>query len=129
MSRIRGRDTGPEMMVRRFLHACGLRYRLHVRDLPGRPDLVFPRYRTVVQVNGCFWHQHADPACPYANVPQTNQRYWLPKLERTKQRDAETRAELEAMGWHVECVWECDIGPERLAVLARTIRERESSSR
>lgn len=109
MSNIRAKGMKPEMMVRRMTHAMGYRYRLHRNDLPGKPDLVFPGRRKVIFVHGCFWHQHADPACRIARRPRSNQDYWLPKLERNTARDGEHQANLEASGWGVLVLWECDV--------------------
>ena len=120
MSRIRSRDTKPEIAVRSFLHRLGLRFRLHSKKLPGSPDLVFPRHRYVVFVHGCFWHQH--PGCVHSGVPQSNQSYWGPKLERTIERDAESQKALEKEGWLVEVVWECEICEERLQSMAERIK-------
>ena len=108
MSLIRARDTKPELIVRRALHKSGLRYRLHARDLPGRPDIVFRKHRIAVFVHGCFWHQHPDPSCRIARLPKSNLEYWMPKLERNVTRDAEQLSELEAGGWRVLVVWECE---------------------
>jgi DNA mismatch endonuclease, patch repair protein len=120
MASIRGQDTKPEMRVRQALHAAGLRFRLHRRDLPGRPDIVLPGRRLVIMVNGCFWHQHADPLCPIVKWPKGDQSYWVPKLARNVLRDAARRAELEALGWTVMTIWECEaVNPERLAHLVR----------
>jgi DNA mismatch endonuclease (patch repair protein) len=116
MSRIRGRDTKPEMLIRRGLHARGLRYRLHDRKLPGGPDLVFARYRTVVFVHGCFWHKHD---CPLAKLPATRQDFWLSKLEGNAARDTKSIAALQTDGWNVLVVWECALrGPGRLNTAA-----------
>lgn len=120
MSRIRSRDTKPEMAVRRFLHSLGLRYRLHNRALPGAPDLVFPKHRTIVFVHGCFWHQHKG--CVHSGIPLSNRSYWGPKLKRTVQRDVEAQLALTADGWQVEVVWECEINEKRLSELAERIR-------
>lgn len=109
MSNIRSKGMKPEMAVRRITHAMGYRYRLHGKDLPGKPDLVFPGRRKVIFVHGCFWHQHSDPACRIARRPKSNRHYWLPKLERTVARDAEHRAELAKRGWRVLVIWECDV--------------------
>ena len=98
----------PEMIVRRITHAMGYRYRLHYASLPGKPDLVFPARRKVIFVHGCFWHQHSDPACRIARRPRSNRDYWLPKLQRNALRDAEHRAGLEAAGWKILVVWECE---------------------
>lgn len=105
MSRITGRDTKPEMLVRRMLHAAGFRYRLHVKDLPGKPDLVFPRARLVVFVHGCFWHMHR---CKYGKpVPATNSDFWSQKRAGNAARDKIHRAALCAAGWKVAEIWEC----------------------
>lgn len=107
MSRIKGRDTKPEVRLRSALHRAGLRFRVCRTDLPGRPDIVFPRQRLAIQVRGCFWHQHED--CGGARVPGSNQDYWLPKLQRNVQRDAKKDAELRGLGWRVLVVWECEM--------------------
>lgn len=113
MSRIRSRDTAPELLIRRGLHAAGFRFRLHQRQLPGRPDLVLPRYRTVIFVNGCFWHSHG---CHISRLPETRREYWQPKLDRTIQRDRDAADALELAGWRVVVVWECALrGRARLA--------------
>jgi DNA mismatch endonuclease, patch repair protein len=106
MARIRGKDTQPEMRVRRALWAAGLRYRLHDKSLPGRPDLVFPGRRMVVMVHGCFFHMHEG--CANFRLPKTRTDWWAAKLARNRARDAEVRAALEAAGWHVIVVWECE---------------------
>ena len=113
MSNIRAKGMKPEMAVRRLVHAMGYRYRLHRRDLPGKPDLVFPGRRKVIFVHGCFWHQHSDPACRIARRPRSNQHYWLPKLERNVARDAEHQVQLSELGWDVLVIWECDLGKDR----------------
>ena len=109
MSGIRSKGMKPEMTVRRLLHSMGYRYRLHGRELPGKPDLVFPARRKVIFVHGCFWHQHADPGCRIVRRPKSNREYWLPKLERNVARDAENRARLEELGWEVLVIWECEV--------------------
>lgn len=106
MAGIRGKDTKPEMTVRRYLHARGFRYRLHDKRLPGRPDLVFPRYRTVLFVHGCFWHQH--PGCRYATTPATNAEFWQHKLSANLHRDTRQAEALVVSGWRVLTVWECE---------------------
>jgi DNA mismatch endonuclease, patch repair protein len=121
MSGIRGKDTKPEMVVRRHVHAAGLRFRLHDRKLPGRPDLVLRRHGAVVFVHGCFWHQH--PGCRFAVMPKQNQAFWKDKLERNALRDLRRAAALEADGWRVLTVWECEIAPARLNALVRQIRD------
>ena len=111
MSRIRGQDTAPELALRRSLHAAGLRYRLHVPGMPGKPDLVFPRWRTVVFVHGCFWHQHQP--CKIAKVPRSNTAFWLTKFEANKRRDARVARALRALGWRVLVVRECQLSTAR----------------
>lgn len=108
MALIRSADTKPEMKVRRALHAMGYRYRLHRRDLPGTPDIVFPGRKAVVFVHGCFWHRHPDPDCRLARLPKSRQDFWIPKLTRNAERDAEAIAALEATGWRVMVIWECE---------------------
>ena len=107
MSRIRDKDTQPELALRKVLHRLGLRYRLHGAGLPGKPDLVFPRYKTVVFVHGCFWHRHAG--CKIASTPKSNMSFWLEKFEKNIARDARVAAQLEAKGWKVLVVWECEL--------------------
>jgi DNA mismatch endonuclease (patch repair protein) len=119
MASIRGRDTQPELAVRRFLHRRGLRFRLYVRDLPGRPDIVLPRHRTVVFVHGCFWHRHEG--CRFAYTPKSRQAFWLPKLLENVDRDARDQQRLRNLGWQIEVVWECEVTAERLAALISSI--------
>lgn len=107
MARFRGRDTKPEVLVRQSLHRLGRRFRLHRRDLPGRPDIVLPRDRTAIFVHGCFWHAHEG--CPSARVPKTKPEFWAAKFAGNRARDARVTAELEAMGWRVVTLWECEI--------------------
>lgn len=109
MGRIRGRDTKPEMVVRGLLHGMGFRYRLHAKDLPGRPDIVFRGRRAAIFVQGCFWHRHSDPACRLARLPKSRLDFWLPKLEGNRARDLANFDRLEAMGWRVLLVWECQL--------------------
>jgi DNA mismatch endonuclease (patch repair protein) len=126
MSGIRGKNTTPELIVRRFLHAAGLRYGLHRRDLPGCPDIVLTRLRTVVFVHGCFWHQH--PRCRYATRPATNRTFWSRKLLGNVERDARQRRALRRAGWRVFVVWECQVKDERnLTRLVRAIRSAPAS--
>ena len=123
MAAIRGSNTRPEVAVRRALHKAGLRFRLHRRDLPGTPDLVFPRYRTAVFVHGCFWHRH--PQCKNARLPATNAEWWRTKLRANQRRDRRQRRELLAAGWRVLVVWECEVGDMRtLRALEQHIRQR-----
>jgi DNA mismatch endonuclease (patch repair protein) len=106
MRRIRGKDTIPEMAVRRLVHGMGYRYRLHRRDIPGKPDLAFPGRRKVIFIHGCFWHQH--PGCREGRPPKSNTAYWLPKLERNQMRDKAALEQLAASGWQALTVWECE---------------------
>lgn len=109
MSRVRGKDTKPEMLVRRLVHSLGYRYRLHRKDLPGKPDLVFGPRRKVIFIHGCFWHQHPDPNCKLARMPKSRQDFWRPKLRKNRERDEANRAALEADGWQVLEIWECEL--------------------
>jgi DNA mismatch endonuclease (patch repair protein) len=115
MRGIRGRDTGPELTVRRYLHARGFRFRLHGRELPGSPDVVLPKYRTVVFVHGCFWHRH--PGCRLAYRPKSRQEFWEAKLETNVARDARDQERLRAQGWRVLVVWGCEASADRLSRL------------
>ncbi|HTU09726.1 MAG TPA: DNA mismatch endonuclease Vsr [Allosphingosinicella sp.] len=107
MARVRGKDSKPEMLVRRLVHAMGFRYRLHDRRLPGSPDLVFPRLRKVIFVHGCFWHRHEDIHCKLARWPKSRLDFWRPKLQGNRERDLRHQAELEKLGWRIFVVWEC----------------------
>lgn len=107
MSRIRSKGMKPEMIVRRLAYSMGFRYRLHCKDLPGKPDLVFRGKKKVIFVNGCFWHQHDSSNCSITRVPKSNRSYWLKKLENNKVRDNRNKIALEAMGWQILEVWEC----------------------
>lgn len=108
MGRVRSRDTVPEMLVRRLTHALGYRYRLHGKDLPGKPDLVFRSRRKVIFVHGCFWHRH--PGCALARLPKSKEDFWSPKLEANRQRDLKTENALQVKGWTVLTIWECELG-------------------
>jgi len=120
MSRIRSRDTGPEKAVRSLLHGLGFRFRLHRSDLPGTPDIVLPKYRTIVFVHGCFWHQH--PGCRYATMPSTRRKWWAEKFLKNRKRDATVREELRKKGWNVLVVWQCELREPR-KLRERLIRE------
>ncbi len=114
MSRVRGRDTKPELILRRGLHARGLRFRLHRKDLPGRPDMVFPKHKACVFVHGCFWHGHS---CHLFRMPATRRSFWRSKILRTQERDAEAVAKLLELEWRVLILWECAVrGPGRRIV-------------
>jgi DNA mismatch endonuclease, patch repair protein len=106
MRHVRVRDTAPERVVRSALHSMGYRFRIEGRNLPGKPDIVLPRYRTVVFVHGCFWHGHQG--CSRASRPTTNIDFWNAKLDRNIERDVEVRRSLEALGWHVVVIWQCE---------------------
>jgi len=99
----------PEMVVRRLLHSLGYRYRLHAKELPGKPDIVFRKRKKAIFVHGCFWHQHEDPACKIVRVPKSKQDYWIPKLRRNVERDKAAIADLEKEGWAVMVIWECEL--------------------
>lgn len=107
MGLVRGKNTKPELRVRRMAHGLGYRYRLHRRDLPGKPDLVFPARRKVIFVHGCFWHRH--PGCKLARLPKSRQDFWIPKLEQNRARDLEHQRALEELGWSVLVLWECEV--------------------
>jgi DNA mismatch endonuclease, patch repair protein len=108
MASIRSKDMKPELAVRKLAHALGFRFRLHRKDLPGKPDLVFPKLKAVIFVHGCFWHQHDDPRCLDGRAPKSNLGYWGPKLKRNLERDALSRAMLERQGWRSLVIWECE---------------------
>jgi DNA mismatch endonuclease (patch repair protein) len=120
MSGIRGKNTKPEIVVRRFLHRAGLRFRLHVRDLPGRPDIVLPRYGVAIQVHGCFWHAHSN--CRFAAVPKTNAAFWRDKIAANVVRDKSTSRALRRLGWRVLVIWECQLQEARLTRIVDRIR-------
>ncbi len=107
MSRIKSKNTKPELIVRKFLFAQGLRFRLHAKELPGKPDLVFPKYKTVVFVNGCFWHHHEN--CKFSKIPETRKDFWESKILRTTIKDQENWIELTNLGWRVIKIWECEL--------------------
>jgi DNA mismatch endonuclease, patch repair protein len=109
MRRIKSKGMLPELSVRRAAHGMGYRFRLHRRDLPGTPDLVFAGKKKAVFVHGCFWHGHDDPACRRSHTPRSNEAYWRPKLSRNKDRDEANTAALERAGWSVLVIWECEI--------------------
>lgn len=106
MGLIRSKDTKPEVIVRSACHAMGLRFRLHRKDLPGSPDLVFPKFRLCLFVHGCFWHRH--PGCQYAYTPKTRAEFWASKFIRNQERDLKVQEALQALGWRIEVVWECE---------------------
>lgn len=107
MAAVKGKDTKPEMLVRRFLHAAGFRYRLYDRKLPGCPDLVFPSLHTVIFIHGCFWHGHEN--CKYSHLPKSNEEFWRNKILRNSERDSRVKIELEKQSCNVIVIWECDL--------------------
>lgn len=116
MSRIRGKDTGPELIVRRLLHRQGFRFRLHHKGLPGKPDIVLPKYKTVIFVHGCFWHSH--PHCSDATIPKSRTEFWMKKFADTNKRDENNQALLLNLGWKVVVIWECEtVDKDKLKVL------------
>lgn len=124
MSRIRSKDTKPELLVRKFLHAHGFRYRLHDKRLPGKPDLVLPKYKTVIFVHGCFWHGHKG--CKYFVVPKTRITWWLEKIESNKLNDSRHLKALRKLGWKTIQIWECELKENlssKLNRLANSLRE------
>ena len=132
MSRIRGKNTKPEILVRKGLHARGFRFRLHNKKLPGSPDIVLPKYGVAIMVNGCFWHGHKG--CRYATKPKTNIEFWEAKIARNRHRDEVTTAHLEALGWTVITIWECELRTnsqldDRLNTLAEEIRRAYETKR
>lgn len=122
MSKVHSKNTTPEIRVRKLLHSMGYRYRLHNNDLPGKPDIVLPKYRTVIFVHGCFWH--GCPTCRHAKIrPQTNSDYWNKKLDRNIQRDRENQEKLQDLGWRVLIVWECETKRKDLPELSNRLRQ------
>lgn len=119
MSGIRGRDTQPEVIVRKYLHSQGLRYRIAPKSLPGKPDIVFPKHRAVVFVHGCFWHRHSR--CRFAAIPSSNAKFWKSKFSENVVRDARVRRMLRAMGWRVLVIWECQVSRSPLQRLFKQI--------
>ena len=132
MSRIRGKNTKPEILVRKGLHARGFRFRLHNKKLPGSPDIVLPKYGVAIMVNGCFWHGHKG--CRYATKPKSNVEFWETKIASNRHRDEVTTAHLEALGWTVITIWECELRTnsqldDRLNTLAEEIRRAYETQR
>lgn len=119
MSRIRSKDTKPEMLVRKFLHKHGFRYRLHVKDLPGKPDIVLPKYKTVIFIHGCFWHGHEG--CRYYVVPKTRTEWWLNKINGNIANDSIAENTLKELGWRVIKIWECELKKASLDATLATL--------
>jgi DNA mismatch endonuclease (patch repair protein) len=112
MSQIKGKNTKPEMLVRKFLFSKGYRYRLHVKNLPGKPDIVLPKYKTIIFINGCFWHGHEN--CKYYVIPKTRTQWWLDKINSTKQKDFENFLQLSESGWKIVTIFECELKGDKL---------------
>jgi DNA mismatch endonuclease (patch repair protein) len=124
MALVRGKNTKPELRVRRALHAAGLRYRLHDKRLPGRPDIVFLSRRLAVEVRGCMWHQHPDPDCKLARMPKSRLDFWEAKLRSNAERDRRQEAGLAAMGWRLIVIWECEVPDEsRVQAVINEVRQ------
>ena len=117
MAAIKSKNTKPEIEVRKILHEMGYRFRLHRKDLPGNPDIVLPKYKTAIFVNGCFWHQHED--CKYARLPKTKTDFWKKKLEGNKQRDKVKQSQLNELGWKIINVWECEIKDKKSQICSK----------
>lgn len=126
MSGIRGKNTTPERIVRSFLHGAGLRFRLHAKNLAGKPDIVLPKYRAVVMVHGCFWHRHEG--CHYAYAPKSRKSFWQAKFSANIKRDARNSTILRQLGWRVFVIWECQTGQRSLAILLRRVIRNQSSN-
>ena len=107
MSRIRSKNTKPEILVRKFLFSQGFRFRIHAKTLPGKPDIVLPKYKTVIFIHGCFWHGHED--CKFFVIPKTRTKWWLKKINGNKQKDGENFLRLEAVGWNIKTIFECEL--------------------
>lgn len=119
MRGIRSRDTKPEILLRRMLHAAGLRFRLHAANVPGKPDIVFPSRKAAIFVHGCFWHRHSG--CRWSSTPSSNVDFWLAKFRRNVERDAEVRAQLHLAGWRIATVWECSLNEATRADVAESV--------
>ncbi|OBQ66268.1 DNA mismatch endonuclease Vsr [Mesorhizobium loti] len=122
MGLVRSKNSKPELAVRKLVHALGFRFRLHRRDLAGTPDLTFPGRRKVIFVHGCFWHRHSDPSCKLARLPRSRLDFWQPKLNANAERDRVNVGKLEADGWKVLVVWECEVSRRGQAELAERLR-------
>jgi len=129
MSRIKGKNTKPELLLRKLLHRAGFRFRIHAPKLPGKPDIVLPRHSTAIFVHGCFWHRHPD--CSKATTPKTRTEFWQQKFRRTVERDKEKEAELRKLGWQVIVVWECEIRDNGvlISVLSEKIKRKTNSQK
>jgi len=128
MSLIRGAGSVPEMKLRRLVHRMGFRYRLHVKELPGKPDLVFPARNAVIFMHGCFWHRHEG--CRLARLPKSKLEFWKPKLEANKERDLRNQYQLESLGWRVLVIWECEMADvEHVSVIIREFLQKQKGGK
>lgn len=124
MSKIKSKNTKPEIIVRKFLHANGFRYRLHRKNLPGTPDIVLPKYNTIINVNGCFWHGHDN--CRYYILPKTRPEWWSAKINKNKEKDIANRLELQSSNWKIIDIWECDLKKDKIElVLDRLLKNNQ----
>ena len=121
MSRVRSKNSKPELIVRSYLHSKGLRFRIHKKELPGSPDIVLPKWNTVVFVHGCFWHGHQDESCKLARMPKSNRAFWKEKILKNQQRDARNVTDLATLGWRVLTIWECQLNAMNLNDLFENI--------
>ena len=122
MSRIRGKNTKPEEVVAKYLFSQGFRYRRNVRNLPGKPDIVMKKYKTVIFVNGCFWHAHEG--CKYFVLPDNNKEFWEKKLFRNRERDFEKKVQLEKLGWKVITIWECELRKDKIEETLENLKQK-----
>ncbi len=122
MAGIRGKNTKPEILVRSYLHRSGLRFRVHAKELPGKPDVILPKYKTAVFVHGCFWHSH--PRCKFAVLPASNVEFWVQKLDENRARDRRNKMNLKALGWRVLTIWECQLDERHLSGLFEKIKSK-----
>jgi len=120
MSKISGKNTKPEIIIRKIAHNLGYRFRLHKKDLPGKPDLVFPKYKKVIFVNGCFWHGHSK--CSRSNLPTTRKMFWKEKIENNKKRDKTNKTKLKKLGWDYLVIWQCEIKKSNYGKLMERIQ-------
>ncbi|MFD0870722.1 very short patch repair endonuclease [Paenibacillus residui] len=121
MRKVTGKNTKPEIIVRRLLHRMGYRFRLHRSDLPGKPDIVLPKYKTVIFIHGCFWHGHEG--CARSKLPATNRDFWEKKIAKNKVRDKEVFNQLEELGWRVLIIWSCEIQKKKMGILSRRLEK------
>lgn len=127
MSKIRSKNTKPELIVRRFLFAQGFRFRLHQETLPGRPDIILKKFNSIVFVNGCFWHGHDN--CKHFNMPQSRLEYWVPKIKKNISKDLEVKKQLRKLGWNVFTIWECQLKTRKVEKTLSTLKKRISRHR